>query len=256
MEYFTINKLHDWLYSIYDPRGSYCYLALGNEKALLFDAGYGIASLHNAIQSVTDKPVIIVLGHGHVDHVNGAYQFEEVWLHEADIDLFREHSSIEWRRRMAHEEGIKPEDFNPDDYIHAPAPTIRHLKAGQVFDLGGLHMDVIDMAGHTPGSVGLLAREHQVLLDSDSANNHIWMHLPNSLPISQYIAMLEHVLTLDFDIFYTGHSNEPQPKSELQKYIQVARNASIEKAKPYAMFDGLIYQEDNIAIVFNKDTLC
>ena len=112
------------------------------------------------------------------------------------------------------------------------------------------------MAGHTPGSVGLIAREHRVLLNSDSASSHIWMHLPGSLPISQYTAMLEYVLTLEFDVFYTGHSNKPQPKSELQKYIRVARNASIEKSKPHEMFNGFTYQEDNIAIVFNKDTLC
>lgn len=257
MDYYKINKLHHWLYSIYDPHGSFCYLVLGNDKALLFDTGYGIASLHEAISKVTDKPLITVLGHGHIDHVNGAYQFDEVWLHEADFDLFREHTSEQFRRDIV--DGLKNEDmpdgFNPGDYIDAPAPTLRELEQGQVFDLGGLHIDVIGMAGHTPGSVGLLAREYRVLLNSDSANNHIWMHVPGSLRISQYTAMLEQVLTLDFNTFYTGHSDEPRPKSEMQKYIQVARNASIEKAKPYEMFNGLIYQEGDIAIVFNTETL-
>jgi len=257
MSYFTVNRLHHWLYSIYDPRGSYCYLALGNDKALLFDTGYGIASLHDAISKLTDKPVVTVLGHGHVDHANGAYQFEEVWLHEADFDLFQEHTSKQWRRGIAAEpeKGKTTEDFDVDDYINAPAPKLRKLEAGHVFNLGDLHMDAIGMEGHTPGSIGLLAREHRVLLNSDSANSHIWMHLPGSLPISQYTAMLERVLTLDFDIFYTGHSDKLHPKSELLKYIQVARNASIEKAEPYEMFDGFLYQEDGVGIVFNRDTL-
>ena len=117
MEYFTINKLHHWLYSIHDPKGSYCYIAVGNDKVLLFDTGYGMDSLQNAISSVTDKPVITVLGHGHVDHVNGAYQFEEVWLHEADFDLFHEHTSKEWRSDMVKEDTSFPEGFVPDDYV-------------------------------------------------------------------------------------------------------------------------------------------
>jgi len=260
MNYFNIRKISHWLYSIQDPRGSYFYLIVGDDEALLFDTGYGIASLRDVILEVTDKPVTIVLGHGHVDHANGAYQFPEVWLHEADFDLFREHTSEEWRRNTAMEDAATPAGFDAEAYIHAPAPELRKLEAGQVFDLGGLHMDVIHMPGHTAGSIGLLAREHRVLLDSDAANRFIFMHLPDSLSVSQYIATLERVSSLDFDTFYTGHSDEPQPISELQTYIQVARNASIKEAEPFDFpakaFNGLLYKEGDVAIVFNRDTLC
>ena len=220
MNYFTVKKLHDYLYSIHDPKGSYCYLVLGSTKALLFDTGYGLASLQDEISKLTDKPITVVLGHGHIDHANGALQFKEVWLHEADFDEFHEHTSKEWRKNISAEKDKVPPGFNADDYINAPAPKLLKLEIGQVFDLGGLNVDVIDMAGHTPGSVGLILREHRILLNSDSANKHMWMQLPNSLPMSQYISMLEHVLTLEFDHFYTGHSNETRPKSELKKYLQ------------------------------------
>lgn len=261
MSHYTINKIYPWLCSIHDPSDMPCYLAVGNEKALLFDTGFGIAPLRDAISKVTDKPVITVLGHGHIDHVNGAYQFDEVWLHEADFDLFREHSSKEWRNDIVNRLDPKtvPEGFDPDAYINATTHNLKKLEIGYVFDLGGLHMEVVGMEGHTPGSIGILVKEHRVLLNSDSANNHVWMFLPGSLPLSKYISMLERTLELEFDTFFTGHSIVPRPKSELRKYIQVAQNASFDKAKPYnAMpeLGGYLYQEDDVAIVFNKETLC
>ncbi|MCL2372603.1 MAG: MBL fold metallo-hydrolase [Defluviitaleaceae bacterium] len=255
MSYLTVKHLQHWLYSIHDPKGSFCYLVVGNAKALLYDAGYGIASLQETIATITDKPVEVVLGHGHVDHANGAYQFNEVWLHEADFDLFHEHTSTEWRKNITEEQDEKPKSFQPEAYINAIAPKLKKLTVGQIFDLGGLHVEVVNMAGHTPGSMGLLAKEHRVLLNSDAASDHVWMHLPGSSTISQYISMLKRVLTLGFDTFYTGHSNRARPKAEMDKYIQVARNATIEKAAPYEAFNGLIYQEDGVAIVFNQDTL-
>jgi len=259
MSYYTVKKIYPWLYSIFDPLGSCCYLAVGNDAALLYDTCYGIAPLRDVIREITDKPFTVVLGHGHVDHVNGAFEFEEAWLHEADVELFHEHSSKIRRAASVDRLAEKPENFDAEAYINAKAPKLEKLTAGQVFDLGGLHMDAIAMEGHTEGSISLLAREHRVLLDSDSANGHIWMFLPQSLPLSQYIAMLERTLLLDFDVFLTGHSNEPQPKSEMEKYIKVAQNASVEKSTPYSSaypeYKGLLYQEGDVYIVFNERTL-
>jgi|GEM_PF-2812013 len=79
------------------------------------------------------------------------------------------------------------------------------------------------------------------------------------LLISRYTALLERTLELEFNTFFWGHSNEPLPKSELHKYLQVAHNASMEKSEPYEMFpeyNGFLYQENGVGIVFNKETLC
>jgi len=261
MSCYNVEKIYPWLYRLHDALGAYCYLSVGENKAVLFDTGFGLTSLRDAINKVTDKPIITVLGHGHLDHSSGAYQFDEVWLHEADFDLFHEHTSKEWRENFINglDKKAIPQNFDSGNYINAPAPKLKKLSVGQVFNLGGLHMEVIGMEGHSAGSIGLLAREHCILLNSDAANNHIWMFLPCTLPISKYTAMLERTLTLEFDTFFTGHSDEAQPKSEMNKYLQVARNASFEKSEPYeAMpeFNGFFYQENGAGIVFNKKTLC
>jgi glyoxylase-like metal-dependent hydrolase (beta-lactamase superfamily II) len=262
MGYYEVKQLEPWLYSIYDPMSVYCYLAVGGEKALLFDTVFGIGDLNEVIKDITDKPVIVVLGHGHIDHANGAYQFESVYLHDGDLGVFKNHTSKEYRAGTAaglKEGGIEaPPGFDPDAYRDAnPGDTIS-LKEGEIFDLGGLHAEVVGMAGHTAGSIGLLFKEKQTLLVSDAANAHIWMFLEESLPISEYIKMLDRVYKLDFHTFYTGHGNEPQHKSMLMKYKKTASEASIEKAVPYDKFPVLkpyLYEADGVGIVFSERTL-
>ena len=62
-------------------------LAIGDERALLYDTAYGLAPLHDVIRELTSKPYDVILSHGHIDHVNGAFQFDEVWLHEGDLGI-------------------------------------------------------------------------------------------------------------------------------------------------------------------------
>jgi glyoxylase-like metal-dependent hydrolase (beta-lactamase superfamily II) len=262
MGYYKTKMIYPWLYSIYDPQDVFCYLIVGNEKALLFDTGYGIGNLSTVIKEITSKPVTTVLGHGHIDHANGAYQFHEAWIHENDFELYRKHTSEDFRKNildeLARKGQILPEGFDRKKYIEGKVGSIKKLDIEQVFDLGNLHMEVVSMEGHTAGSIGLLAQEHKVLLDSDSANPHVWMFLTESLSVHSYTIMLERMLQLDFNFFFVGHNDTPMPKSHFNKFINVARNASLDKAQPYNVIPelkGFIYQEEDIAIIFSEETL-
>jgi glyoxylase-like metal-dependent hydrolase (beta-lactamase superfamily II) len=262
MSYYKVKEIYPWLFSIQDPQNVFCYLALGNEKALLFDTVYGIGSLPLAVKEITDKPVYVVLGHGHLDHANGACQFEEAWLHEADFELCRLHTSEEYRRtalnQLKESAAALPGDFDPDVYLKAGTGNLKKLDAGRVFDLGGLHIEVVGMGGHTAGSIGILAQEHKVLLTSDSATPQVWMFKIESLSVKEYIEMLERVVQLDFDVFITGHTDEVMPKSDFNKYINAARHLSVEKSVPFKYhpeLKGLLYREDGVEIVFSEAKL-
>ncbi|MCL2189873.1 MAG: MBL fold metallo-hydrolase [Defluviitaleaceae bacterium] len=255
MSYYTLAKPAPSLHSIYDPMGAYCYLIEGQHRALLFDAVYGVSPLRDVVARITPKPYEVVLGHGHIDHVNGAHEYNEVWLHESDFDLFKYHASAEFRTNIVNgmNEKLRPAGFDAQAYISKPPPRLKALPIGHVFDLGGEQAEVVAMEGHTAGSMGLLLRNARILLNSDAANPHIWMFLNESLPTDQYIAMLERTIQLPFDTFYAGHSGDAHPKADMEKYIQVARNATLEKAKPYNNgFEDLkphIYEESGMAIV-------
>lgn len=44
------------------------FLLIGTEKAMVIDCGMGIGDLRGAIEMITDKPLICVISHGHIDH--------------------------------------------------------------------------------------------------------------------------------------------------------------------------------------------
>ena len=62
------------------------FLLIGTEKAMLIDCGMGIGDLRGAVEMLTDKPLIVVITHGHIDHTANARQFDEIWIHPKDQD--------------------------------------------------------------------------------------------------------------------------------------------------------------------------
>ena len=53
------------------------YLLEGDEFALLIDTGLGLFDLTALVRQYTDKPLLVALTHGHVDHAGGIGQLEE-----------------------------------------------------------------------------------------------------------------------------------------------------------------------------------
>ena len=260
MSYYTTKKIQPWLYTIYDPLGVYCYLIVGQNRALLYDTGHGIAPLDYAISKVCDLPYDVVLSHGHWDHTGGAYQFGDVWLNPGDNELCLRHFTEATRASIAHmyEEQIRKSgiDFDGEKYIHnSNVVNLKPLEHGQIFDLGGVTVEIVPMEGHTAGSVGVLICEHKLLLTGDAANGHCWMFLEDSLHMSVYIAMLKRLKKLDFDTFIMSHSERTYPKADIGKYIKVAENIDFDKSTPYDYkFDtlgGYLYEEGGVGIVFD-----
>ncbi len=259
---YTFEKCYDWLYRIVDPLSVLCYVLVGEEEALLFDTGHGLPGLRETVREITDKPITVVLGHGHIDHANGSNLFGKAFIHPGDVALCKEHTSPGFRQdvlKQVAENGIQlPQGFDADAYIHGGAGTLEMLSDGQVFDLGGLHVQVVEMIGHTKGSIGIWVKEKRSLLVSDSANCHVWMFLNESTSLREYAAMLTRVYELPFDTFFVAHQAEELPKSDMLKFSAAALNATIEKAKPYGVLTELepyIYEENGAAVVFNRRTL-
>ena len=138
-----IKQLLPHLYLIDDAGESTCYLLCGREKAMLIDTVNGMEDLHAIVRTLTDLPLIVVNTHGHCDHIFGNAFFEEAFLHPADRALAAEHFAM--FQEEYDKQGLQPCPF-------------RDAAIGQVFDLGGLELEVVSLAGHTAGSIGLLDR--------------------------------------------------------------------------------------------------
>jgi len=260
--YYTVKKIYPWLYAIFDPGDVYIYLVLGDDAAVVYDTGYGAAPIMPVVREITDLPIICVLGHGHMDHAGGAYQFGEAWIYGEDMELCLRHTGKTAKRRaldgMA-QKGVKlPQGFDEDSYIASGAGSLKKMDIGQVFELGGKNLEVVKMEGHTRGSVGLLVKQERVLLTSDGANPYLWLFLEESTGIREYVAMLERNISLEFDTFFIAHDDREFEKSYFHKFINVAKNANIAQSKPFKKLPerkGMVYKEGDVAIIFSEDKL-
>lgn len=171
------------------------YLVEGDDRALLVDTGYGVGNLREFVGTLTDKPVVVVLTHGHVDHALGARGFEEVYLNPLDREVYLAHSQQEVQRAypFSYPDDIWGAFAKPSEADwNQPLPFERFLPmhVGDVFELGGVSAAIMEGAGHTPGCVTILFPELRALLLGDACNEFTFLFESYCSPIAEYRAML------------------------------------------------------------------
>ncbi|HOU15058.1 MAG TPA: MBL fold metallo-hydrolase [Anaerolineae bacterium] len=187
------------------------FLLIGQEKAMLIDAGMGIGDLRRAVRKITDKPLVVVITHGHLDHTGNARQFDEIWIHPNDAhqpipgDLERRRDDAQ--RIALRQKGIYPYDLTvdlrepgPDE----PLPVIRHLYDGQQFDLGGRVVTAYECFGHSPGEMIFLDENTRTLFCGDALNYNLFL---GSISIEVAVKYLERMRDMGdrYDAIYNGH---------------------------------------------------
>ena len=229
----NIIQIRPNVYLIDDAGDSTCYLITGSKCALLVDSVNGYEDLKAITKTLTDLPVIVVNTHGHGDHIYGNVYFEEAWLHPADFALYDQFFG--YAKDIMEQNNLKP-------------CPVKALEIGQIFDLGGVQLEVVDLSGHTAGSIGLLDKDARIIYTGDGLNTHLWMQLDHSLPIS---TMLETFRKLkaehgqDFDYVAHGHTKVLRDKEILDWMIQGCEDilaGRTEQDMDYQYFGGVCRQ--------------
>lgn len=201
---FTVNEVRPGVCHIKDAMGVCFTLIAGEKRALLFDAGYGTEDVSAFVKTLTDKPLTVLLSHGHHDHMLGARWFPETFLCAADLEEFRLRSGREQRTkvmRQAAERGVEV----PADFLGAPVVEPRPYdfpdKLGPFScrkeDLGGREVLAVHVPGHTAGSIVLFVPDEALLLTGDDWNPCTWVFFPCSEPVRTWRS---NMLTLIRDL--------------------------------------------------------
>ncbi len=223
-----IKKIFENTYRIneWGPFGNVkTYLLVGQEKALLIDSGYGKEDLAKEVRKITDKPVVVFLTHGHLDHANGAYRFEDVYLHPNDEIIYKSH-------------------LNPD-FVHQyfknldiPQVTTKEIPIGE-YDLGGRVVKVIHTPGHTLGSISVLDPFSGIAFVGDFINPwDTWLGLDESTSVEEYLNTLKYfkqeITNCGINKLYSGHNELAMSTKYIDNYITLCRqiiSGDITKAK-------------------------
>lgn len=193
---FKTEKISPRTTRITAPGLEMMYLVEGDERAALLDTGSGIGHLRAVVDALTDKPVIVLLTHGHVDHAMGAAEFGTVYMNHEDDYIYVQHADEQFRA-----DGLflcpQKEQIEDGEIIPAlPLSDILDMKEGDSFDLGGVHIDVYACPGHTRGSLVMLIREERALLLGDACNYLTFMHEPSCTTIAEYEESLKRLKPL------------------------------------------------------------
>ena len=163
------------------------YLIEGKDKALLFDTGMGTGDLAGYVKSLTNLPVEVVITHGHRDHFGQLGQFMDNTVYISKKEITR----------------------IPAEFMNS---KFKFIKQGDKIDLGGGKIfEVLELPGHTMGSLLFLDASGKFLVVSDDvgAGAMVWMHLPGCVAVDEYrdglMKIEEKLKNLDGVTLLVGH---------------------------------------------------
>jgi glyoxylase-like metal-dependent hydrolase (beta-lactamase superfamily II) len=199
----------------------------GRERDLLVDAGNGVAALAPVVARLARggrRDIVCLATHAHIDHIGGFHEFERRLLHSAEENAAKSIgdqiplATASWSQKLKDQlaesgfllppflvDAAPSPGWDPAAHRITPAAPTHFVQGGDVIDLGGRTLSVIDLPGHTPGSIGLLDDEERALLSGDAVyDGELIDTLPES-DVATYVRTMERLRTLDVEVVYPGH---------------------------------------------------
>ncbi len=193
---------------------NFIYLLVGEEKAMLIDTGSGEGDIRAFVETITDKPVMVVNTHGHFDHTGGNSCWSEAWMSKEAAECAKIPFS------PMHEEWFRSKPY-PDYQIHV-------LKDKDIIDLGNRQIEVIAIGAHSEGSIALLDRTGRALFTGDELESGqvLWFVRDHALPPKEVAALhkrnMEKLLMYrkEYDWLWPSHNGVPlMPDTYIQDFI-------------------------------------
>jgi glyoxylase-like metal-dependent hydrolase (beta-lactamase superfamily II) len=94
-----------------------------------------------------------------------------------------------------------------------------------MIDLGDRPFRIIDIPGHTPGSIAILDVNNRVLISGDTVQNGDIFMFGAHRNLEQYIESLKHLMNYEtlYDVIYPMHGSFPVKPELTEKLLQGLR---------------------------------
>ena len=196
----------------------------GSEADLLVDTGMGVAQLKPAIGDLFGHGVLAFATHTHFDHMGSLHEFEHriVGRREAALaerpdgrfSLFREDMDPEVVACIE-EAGYRIADclidaaprpgYDARAWRVEPAKPTRLVDEGDEVSIGDRRFEVLELPGHSPGSVGLWEAETGTLFSGDAVYDGPLLDMLPESDIAAYRATMERLIDLPVRAVHAGH---------------------------------------------------
>ena len=165
------------------------YLVKGNRFSVLVEAGLSITApqVINQVKGLKIDPSslkYLILTHTHADHVMGAPllkgAFPQIKIagvsesgkllkKEKIIDFFTREDAYTSNRLL----DLKAVNHKAPHQKISPLAVEKIISPGEILDLGGLYLHVLDAPGHCRGGIALWEPQNKILFCSDSLGFHL-----------------------------------------------------------------------------------
>ncbi len=223
------------------------FLVEGKERAALIDTGCGIGNLAQIVRELTDKPLIVLITHGHFDHNGGVFEFPGSTIYQHPADACQREQTMKMIENLA---GCRDENKLRAYYITSRAPIRcpeldvhellklvptektpetydwQPMVDGTEFDLGGRVLKVVHTPGHSDGEVSILDKTSRTLFSGDTANvGIILMRQPDNdtalIKICNQTMVKLWALEADYDKLGVGHDAVTIDKQIVKDYLDL-----------------------------------
>ncbi len=210
----------------------------GSEADLLVDTGMGVAQLKPAIEDLFGHGVLAFATHTHFDHVGGLHEFEHRIVGRREAAVMEEPD----RRFSLYREDMDPEivrciedagyriaecliDAAPYPGYDArawrvePARPTRVVDEGDEVSIGDRRFEVLELPGHSPGSVGLWEAETGTLFSGDAVYDGPLLDMLPESDIAAYRGTMERLIGLPVRAVHAGHD----PSFGRERLVELCR---------------------------------
>lgn len=235
MGFYEHVYLSDRVIRIMDLFHTAAYLILGKYKACLIDTCNGLGNLKDYIESITNLPVVVVLTHGHFDHAGGACLFDEAYLHPFDEAVYHDYYHGILKKQLLSQFPYQV-TLNPERTI-----PFLPLRDQQIFDLGNISVEMIEVKGHTQGMMMALIREERMIVFGDACGESVLIFDDYSTSISEYrksLLRIKNDYEDQYDIVLRNHGTFESDKSILDECISCCEDILYQRDEHYPVKAG------------------
>lgn len=256
MQLYRTTRLTDGVWRIDECGLSVMYLIEGDTQALAVDCGVGVGDYLSVIRTLTDKPVIPACTSGLIPCAGGRGQFKTLRIARPDAeDLLPRLSSL--RRRVYAAQAKLCRSASVPSLLKMTFPTARRepmtmfLRQGDVIELGGRTVDVIEAPGVTQGCLAFYLREEKLLLTGRAVGrvNNLYRRggdTPRNLADSA-----DRLAKLDFETALDGRRGDPVDRALLEKVGACAQAAAAKPASRLPL--PSVEKRDGVTVVCRAD---
>ncbi len=227
--WFETRRIDDAITLIYEPHVDpfiRCNIwhVRGRDRDLLIDTGLGICSLAEFANDILDKRVCAVATHYHYDHTGSMSEFDERIIHRREAALMAGGEKFAELRTAAFGEdfvskmtdagydlpallitALPRAGYDVDAYgIEGAAPT-RTVEAGDAIEIGDRAFEIVDLPGHSPGSMGLWEAATGTLFSGDALYDGPLLDELEDSDIAIYIETIRTLRDLPVSVVHAGH---------------------------------------------------